>query len=303
MKKRFPAFLTGALSALLLTALSTTALAASGKVSYNFANISLNGETKIAAGADLAVGEGKHIPGSILYIDETGGKTNYLPVRTVSELLGVEVSYDSATRTVLLGKRPDAKPAPSAAGFTAAEMAGALRGDAALIRSRGGTLLPDDAPNSYADADGKVYKLFRDRNGELRKEYLVGNLEANRHIARYPNLLEGLTEDGGFPQNSKGESYGSAQLADYVGYAPDLRYMAAYPHEGRPAGYIRDSELQEGGEALRGLSGEACPHEYVIPLYDREGNVIGEYKGACQGHLDTAGMTVEKAKAALERNG
>ena len=102
MKKRLPAFLAGALSALLVTALGTTALAASGKLSYNFANVSVNGERAITAGADLAVGEGKHIPGSILYIDETGGKTNYLPVRTIAELLGAEVGYDSATKTVLL---------------------------------------------------------------------------------------------------------------------------------------------------------------------------------------------------------
>lgn len=303
MKKRFSAFLAGALSALLLTALCTSALAASGRISYNFSNISVNGETRIAAGADLEVGQGKHIPGSILYIDETGGKTNYLPVRAISELLGVQVGYDSATKTVLLGKQPDSKPAASAAGFTAAEMAGALRGDTDLIRSRGGTLLPDDDPDSYAGANGKVYKLFQDKNGDLRKEYLVGNIEADSHIAKYPNLLEDLTKDGSFPQNSKGESYGSALLADYVGFAPDLRHMAAYPYEGRPEGYIRDSELQEGGEALRGLSRAACPHEYIIPLYDQEGNVIGEYKGACQGHLDTTGMTVEEAKAALERDG
>lgn len=105
MKKRFPPFLAGALTALVLTALCTTALAASGRLSYNFANVSLNGETRITAGADLPVGDGKYIPGSILYIDETGGKTNYLPVRTIAELLDVEVGYDSATRTVLLNTK------------------------------------------------------------------------------------------------------------------------------------------------------------------------------------------------------
>lgn len=112
MKKRFPSFLAGAASALALTALCTTALAASGKISYNFANVAVNGETKITAGADLQVGGGKHIPGSILYVDETGGKTNYLPVRTVSELLGAEVSYDSATQTVHLNV-PAAQTAPT----------------------------------------------------------------------------------------------------------------------------------------------------------------------------------------------
>lgn len=117
MKKRFPAFLSGALCALLLTALCTTALAASGRISYNFANVSVNGEVKITAGADLAVGGGKHIPGSILYTDETGGKTNYLPVRTVGELLGAEVGYDAASKTVLLNTQANPAPAAKPAGF------------------------------------------------------------------------------------------------------------------------------------------------------------------------------------------
>nr|WP_325185859.1 hypothetical protein [uncultured Oscillibacter sp.] len=297
MKNRIVSFLAGAGAALALSACLTTALAAAGKVSYNFVNVSMDGTQKITAGQDITAANGQKVPGSILFTDAAGGKTNYLPIRTVSELLGVEIGYDSAARTVLLGKQP---AAPASSAFTADEMAGALRGDTALIQSRGGTLLPDDDPNSYTGINEKVYKGFLDRNGRKRVEYFVGNLEANPHIVKYPNLLKDLTQDGDFPKNSRGESYGSALLADYVGYAPDLQHMAAYPHEGRPEGYIRDSELQKGGEALRGLSREACPHEYSIPLYDREGNVIGEYKGACQGHLDTTGMTVEEAKAALE---
>lgn len=103
MKKRFPSFLAGAASALALTALCATALAASGKVSYNFVNVSFGGETRIAAGQDIAAANGQRVPGSILYTDAAGGKTNYLPIRTVSELLGVEIGYDAASKTVLLG--------------------------------------------------------------------------------------------------------------------------------------------------------------------------------------------------------
>ena len=46
---------------------------------------------------------GQQVPSSILYTDAIGGKTNYLPIRAISELLGVEIDYDSSTRTVLLG--------------------------------------------------------------------------------------------------------------------------------------------------------------------------------------------------------
>ena len=105
MKKRFPSFLAGAVTALALTALTATALAASGQVSFNFAGVALDGELKIAAGSDITAPNGERVPGSILYVDEAGGKTNYLPIRTVGELLGVEVGYDSATRTVLLGEQ------------------------------------------------------------------------------------------------------------------------------------------------------------------------------------------------------
>ena len=105
MKKRFPSFLAGAATALALTALTASALAASGQVSFNFAGVALDGETKITAGSDITAPNGQRVPGSILYTDETGGKTNYLPIRTISELLGVEVGYDSASRTVLLGEQ------------------------------------------------------------------------------------------------------------------------------------------------------------------------------------------------------
>ena len=70
-------------------------------------NLKWPGNTqKITAGQDITAANGQKVPGSILYIDEAGGKTNYLPIRAISELLGVEIGYDSATKTVLLGKPP-----------------------------------------------------------------------------------------------------------------------------------------------------------------------------------------------------
>lgn len=106
MKKRMTSFFAGMTASALTLTLCTTALAASGQVSFNFAGVSLNGETKIAAGESITAANGQQIPGSILYTDSAGGKTNYLPVRAISELLGVEVGYDAATKTVLLKGRP-----------------------------------------------------------------------------------------------------------------------------------------------------------------------------------------------------
>lgn len=102
MKKNRLSFLAGMFAALLLAALTTTALAASGKVTFSFANVALNGEVKIAADSTITVANGQQVPGSILYVDEIGGKTNYLPIRAISELLGVDIDYDSATKTVML---------------------------------------------------------------------------------------------------------------------------------------------------------------------------------------------------------
>ena len=99
-------FFSGAATALLAVSCLTTALAASGKVSYNFANVALGGETKITAGADITAANGQKVPGTILFTDAAGGKTNYLPIRAVSELLGVEIGYDSAVKTILLGGQP-----------------------------------------------------------------------------------------------------------------------------------------------------------------------------------------------------
>ena len=245
MKKRIASFTGGFFAALALSACLTTALAAAGKVSYNFVSVSMDGTPKITAGQDITAANGQKVPGSILYTDEAGGKTNYLPIRTISELLGVEIGYDSATKTVLLGKQPAAQPAASepqpAGGENVIDLRtpatvpeNPRRGDVNLIKSRGGTILPDDDPKSYRGND----KMFLDKNGELRWEYLVGNKDALQESDK--KAMKWSLVDGDYPKNSKGESYGSMLLADYAGYMPDLQHMAAYPPEGRPEGYIRE---------------------------------------------------------------
>lgn len=110
MKKHLPSFLSGCITALLLVALGTSALASSGQVTFNFSNVALDGQAKITAGSTITAPNGQQVPGSILYTDTAGGKTNYLPIRSISELLGVEVGYDSATKTIYLGQQPASEP-------------------------------------------------------------------------------------------------------------------------------------------------------------------------------------------------
>lgn len=104
-KRKLSAFWSGCLATAVTLALGTTVLAASGQVTFNFANVAVDGKTTIAAGTTITAANGQQVPSSILYTDAAGGKTNYLPIRTISELLGVEIGYDSATKTVLLGEQ------------------------------------------------------------------------------------------------------------------------------------------------------------------------------------------------------
>ena len=75
MKKKVLAYFSGVFATVLVLTMVTTALAASGKATFNFVNVSLRGEQKIAAGADITVANGQKVPSSILYTDEKGGKT------------------------------------------------------------------------------------------------------------------------------------------------------------------------------------------------------------------------------------
>ena len=287
MKKRITSFASGFFAALSLSLCLTTALAASGQVSYNFANVSMDGTQKITAGQDITAANGQKVPGSILYTDEAGGKTNYLPIRTISELLGTEIGYDSATKTVLLGEQP----AQPAAGENVIDLRtpktvpeNPRRGDVDLIKSRGGTILPDDDPNSYRGNE----KMFKNKDGELWYEYLVGNNSALDDQNK--NLAEKYLINGDYPKNKKGESYGLGQLAYYVGYEPDLAKMGDE--------YVRMAERQAEFDKLSGLPKEECPHEYTYFLYDQEGEVIREQTDPCQGHYE--GMSLEEVQQAVE---
>ena len=169
----------------------------------------------------------------------------------------------------------------------------AKQGNKELLLSRGGTLLPDDDSSSYSGNE----KLFKDKNGQLRSEWMVGNEDVLQPNSK--KLLKGL-KDGDYPKNSKGESYGSELLAEYVGYSPDLRYLAEYPPEGRPEGYYRYSDM---AALPKNLPESECPHNFTIPLYDSEGNVIGEYKVGCGGHYWKPGMTLEETREAIIKAG
>ena len=165
----------------------------------------------------------------------------------------------------------------------------AQKGNASLILARGGTLLPDDDPESYYSINGTFYKLFVSKGNDMLRESDVGNwdsLDPSKQQIASETLL-----NGDYPRNSCGESYGHSGLTNYVGYSPDL-IMALGTHG--ESGYIRDTD----SALLHSLPAEECPHEFMIPLYDSEGAVIGEFSVGCGGHF-SGDMTIDAAKEIL----
>lgn len=199
MKKlNLRSFFAGLLTATLLFAVITTALAASGSITYNGINFTVDGKTILSKGEYLELASGEKVPSSILYVDQAGGGTTYLPMRYLAELLGMSVTWDQATGT-------------------------------ADLKNRQTVVEPD--------------QLMQ----ELAEKWLV---------------------DGDYPKNDKGETYGPEILFDIVGHMPDL--ISTTATNGKD-GYLRNSEL----EAL--LSSFDEQRSNKLPVYDLEGNVIGEF--------------------------
>ena len=104
--KKCGSFAAGMVSMLLAVSLVGAASAASGQVTYNRAGISLFGQDKVLAGESYTAPNGQQVPAVITYIDEVGGMTNYLSVRQVSELLGIEIGWDGQKNRVNIGSNP-----------------------------------------------------------------------------------------------------------------------------------------------------------------------------------------------------
>lgn len=181
-----------------------------------------------------------------------------------------------------------------------------LFGNHDLIRSRGGTLLPDERLSSYSSSGGVIYKTFRGKDGIGYQEYFVGNTEAALASTghHFTSAMLAKLVDGDYPRNSKGETYGAEPNAFYVGCQPDL---IAAEGQGGVAGYVRESDMP--GQAYLDAGDYAGysawlaedPGPHAIPLYDSEGAVIGTFLAGGSGEtVDTTGMTIDEAKAAME---
>lgn len=106
MNKKRPVipFLSGVLATVLTMGCVTTALAASGLVQFSPVGLQLNGKAIFAAGDSVNTESGQSVPSSIVYTDEAGGGTTYLPLRTIANLLDVPITWDGDETTVVLGR-------------------------------------------------------------------------------------------------------------------------------------------------------------------------------------------------------
>jgi len=113
MKKQFIGFVAGVFTTVLVLMLIAPAIADSlYEVRFNTVNVDLNGEQVIVKNENQKLSNEVSVPGSIMYIDEKGGGSTYLPIRKISELLGLNVSYDNSTSTVILESEAYTKSKP-----------------------------------------------------------------------------------------------------------------------------------------------------------------------------------------------
>lgn len=82
-----PSFISGFLAAVMLFAFAGGALAVSGNVSFNTVWVEIGEKTVAEAGESLYTQAGAEIPSVILYTDELGGETHYMPIRQLAETL------------------------------------------------------------------------------------------------------------------------------------------------------------------------------------------------------------------------
>ncbi len=118
---------------------------------------------------------------------------------------------------------------------------------------------------AWVSVDGGLHYNFR-----LRETNVAGYSRSADWEAQIAVLAETtLTEDGAYPVNAAGETYGSVLLADMAGQNPDL--VSATNQKGVD-GYIRIDDVPTIGPDVSTAAIQ------TIPLYDMNGNVIGSFE-------------------------
>lgn len=94
MKKKILPFLCGALTATICVSTALAGASYSGRISFNTNSLYLNGREILPAGESLTTDSGAEVPSSILYTDEHGGGTYYVPVRPLAHALEMPAKWE-----------------------------------------------------------------------------------------------------------------------------------------------------------------------------------------------------------------
>ena len=105
-KNNICAFFCGILVSTLIFSVVMTASATAtfGNVVFNKVTIVSNGKQIFEEGSSIELPSGQKVPSSILYVDEFGGGTTYLPIRNIAELIDVPINWDPEKGTISIGK-------------------------------------------------------------------------------------------------------------------------------------------------------------------------------------------------------
>lgn len=94
MKKNLLPFLCGCLTGALCIGTAFAGASYPGRLSFDTNSLYLNGHEVISAGEAMTTEAGAEVPSSILYTDENGGGTFYVPVRPLAHALDLPAKWE-----------------------------------------------------------------------------------------------------------------------------------------------------------------------------------------------------------------
>ena len=101
--KSISTFAAGMLAMALIVTLAEPVFAAGGGVAYNQVGIRVMREQQVKAGETYTAPNGQQIPSVITYTDAAGGKSNYISIRQLEDLIDADISWDSESNSVDIG--------------------------------------------------------------------------------------------------------------------------------------------------------------------------------------------------------
>lgn len=121
----------------------------------------------------------------------------------------------------------------------------------------------------YMTIGGQNYETYVDNRGVVRLKDSVGNVSA---LELQDTVLVAATlKNGTYPRNSRGETYGHLELADYVGEQPDLIYSTGYSDSYEwISGYVWWEDYYSGQSEMALYDAE---HRYIGTRYSGGGNL------------------------------